>query len=265
MRRPVNKKTVAVRVMLALLLGPIAVFMLYVWAVQAWIAYRPVPPAPRFTPEYSIADAGDAELGYIDIFANPLDQYDARLTDAGTVIHLNELAWGKEKALRKTVFLRVQKQLTPGSDYPPTVTAVNGENVLLRDSETQLWRDGKCVVTITPSVRGYLWKIEHHGFYGLNAHDTAIGNARIATGYATSGGMSNPHGRDFPLLWHGNAQLPEDLNSRIIHTSGWYLDRAVDINSQGQILCVGRRADDREAEQYNSHEERYVILSPLTR
>lgn len=200
MRVPANKKTVAVRVMLALFLGPVALFILCFWAAWAWIAYQPVPPAPRFTPGYSITDAGAVGLHYIDPYHNPLDQYDARLTDAGTIIHLDELAWGKDKAARKAVFLRIQKQLIPGRDYPPAVTAVNDKNVLLRDNETQLWRDGKRVVTAPRSVRGYPWKIEHYGFYGLNAHNTAIGNARIATAYATSGGTSSPHGRYFPLL-----------------------------------------------------------------
>ena len=149
--------------------------------------------------------------------------------------------------------------------------SANRHALIYRDDGSTLWtwEDGRFIDAIPGTesgydkVRGYSWPIYFVRFHEINAQNVVIGNGRIATAPASSGGTSDPHGRYMPLIWRPGYRRPEDLNSRIDPASGWYLDQAVDINGSGQILCVGRRTDMKGAEGYDQADARWVVLTPL--
>ena len=240
--------------------------------VLAWIEYRPLPPVPQYGIDYSVTDAGelsDEYLGhYFASHYSPAELgYETRLMYTGEVIHLDEAAEARDEANRKDMIAAEARRLGfTQKDYSDHVDAVASHGqALVRTWETwTLFHMGKPVARIPKGIRSYSWEPHAviYGFHVLNAHDEAIGNGRIATAYASSGGTSNPHGRWLPLIWHGDTGQPEDLNSHVSAQDGWYLDRAVDINGSGQILCIARQTDARGAEDYHLEGSHWVVLTP---
>ena len=262
-RFTVTPKKIWQLVVIMLLLPPVA-FVLWVMAALAWIQYRPLPPVPRYGIDYSVKDAGGVGGGYLGYYYPDSFSLGARLTAAGMVAHLNEAAEAQDEAKRKNLNVMEAQRLGLTQRDCVDATVDNG-HALVRTEETwTLFRNGRPAAEILKGVRGYSWKPQARifGFRKLNGRDEAIGNGRIATAYASSGGTSNPHGRWLPLIWHGETRQPEDLNSHIGAQSGWYLDRAVDINGSGQILCIARQTDARGAEDYHLEGSHWVVLTP---
>lgn len=126
-------------------------------------------------------------------------------------------------------------------------------------------KDGKFAAMQPTGIRGYDWKrFCYNDLFKVNAQGCAIGNQRIATACASSGGTSEPHGRDFPILWRGDRRPSEDLNNLVAKGDGWYLTHAFDINDRGQILCLGYRTDEKTIE-HRLGSPRTVVLTPLAR
>lgn len=268
--KKITVKTILGSVFLALTL-PCGLLVLCFMAELAWIAYRPLPPIPRYGIHYTVAEAGKVGPRYLDFYTRDPLSYGARLTETGKVVQLAEAAQAKDADRRKAANAEAARRLgLTAADYV-TALASNGNALVVKadpvkDNTLQIWHQGKFAASMPRNVRGYSWKPHPMllGFYRLNAHDEAIGNGQIATGYASSGGLSNPHGRWMPLVWHGNNGPSEDLNGSIDSGNGWYLDRAVDINNRGQILCIGRRTDLKGAEDYAQEDLCWVILTPNT-
>ncbi|MBW3638210.1 MAG: hypothetical protein KY445_17335 [Armatimonadetes bacterium] len=107
------------------------------------------------------------------------------------------------------------------------------------------------------------WPIYDFRFEFFGKNGEFVGNGRIATAPASSGGASEPHGRHFPLLWDGKSEMTRDLNEFVDPKSGFYLHRALAVNGQGQILCLGQKTDARGAETPDWSQLRRLILTPL--
>jgi len=119
----------------------------------------------------------------------------------------------------------------------------------------------KSTISTTPS--GYpKWKNWCLiNFHKLTKKEEIIGNVTVATGCASSGGASEPHGRKLPLLWRKG--VTNDINSLIDPKIGWYLLEAIDINDKSQILCLAIKGNAIDAEKYNDTMLRFVVLTPL--
>jgi hypothetical protein len=257
--------------------GFFACVMLYVWACLAWIAFRPLPHIPHYGVQYSLKDAGPIGGQYLDFYGRtPLD-WGYRLSPAGAVVQLNAEQEASDKARRDNAALRLARKLhlaanpDPYDDAYPVDAISSNDNALIFQGDTLwLWQNGRFVEALPQlengfynKARGYSWPIFDERYYKINAHNVVIGDGRIATAPATSGGTSDPHGRFMPLVWRPGYKRPEDLNSRIDPASGWYLDQAVDINGHGQILCVARRTDEDGAEHYQQTQAHWVVLTPV--
>lgn len=186
----------------------------------------------------------------------------------GHIVQLSEDAQSKDEQARKAINADKARRLgIVQGKYGSGVLAVarNG-NALVKDGfDVQFWKDGKLSATIPQGARGYSWKMFcDREFHKLNGRDEVIGNISVATGCASSGGMSNPHSRYMPLLWRRHNGLPEDLNSHIDKASGWYLTKAIDINERGQILCLALQTDAKQAEAFNNIKNwQWIVLTPL--
>jgi hypothetical protein len=254
-----------------------ACVMLYVWACLAWIAFRPLPHIPHYGVQYSLKDAGPIGSQYLDFYgSNPLD-CGWRLTSSGAVVQLNAEQESSVKARRANAALRLAQKLHFAANpdpydhaYPVAAISSNDHALIFQGDTLWLWQNGRFVEALPRPVnsfynkaRGYSWPIFDERFFKINAHNVVIGNGRIATAPASSGGFSSPHGRFMPLVWRPGYKRPEDLNSRIDPASGWYLDQAVDINGHKQILCVARRTDEDGAENYQQTQAHWVVLTPV--
>ncbi len=239
-------------------------FFLYIVAALAWIAYRPLPPIPNYGVRYTITEAGSIGSVCPNFHARDSSDFGVRLTATGQVVHPDEAALDQDKAERQDeVKAQTEAFNLPPGEYVSAV-ADSGDSVVVTDQGWQLWRQGRPKTSLRHSIRGYDWKPRPLilGFYRMNARDEVIGNGRIATAYASSGGLSDPHGRWLPLIWRGTGEESEDLNGCLDRASGWYVDRAVDINASGQILCLGRRTDLKGAESYPMEGACWLILTP---
>ena len=265
MRGALTPKKIAKTALSLLLLLPVG-FVLWIWAELAWIQFRPLPPIPHYGSDYSVADmgsVGDKPINFHD--RDPL-HFGTRLTGSGQVVALDDAAEAQDEAGRKDLLAAEARKLGPvRAGYSGSFGAVAGDgDALLRsDRGWQLCRSSGPTLQVSEGVRGYDWKPHPLilNFHVLTTQDQAIGNGRIATAYATSGGTSSPHGRWLPLIWQGGGQ-PEDLNGHVDAGSRWYLDQAVDLNARGQILCIARKTDARGAEDYHMENARWVVLTP---
>ena len=246
---------------------PVA-FFLYIWAALAWIAYWPLPPVPSSQIEYSIADAGTDEMLQRGLYNNAKFKYlDRSLAANGEVLKFDDATREADEAQRKIINdnFAARIGLQQGS-YRNQILFATSDNqaLVVKDDSLQVWKNGAFIATKQKGVQGYSWEIYDAKFHKLNARSEAIGNARLSTGYASSGGFSSPHGRIMALLWRGvdNTQS-QDLNSLIDPQSNWYLDCAIDINDNGQILCIARQTDAEGAEDYKNNDSHFVVLTPL--
>ncbi len=245
---------------LLLLMSPLFVF----WAGLAWIQYRPLPAIPRDVPRYSLGHRGTAGNDYIGPGSLDIRRTGWRLPENGAPLRLDEKALAAEGAKHKTEAARAAERLNLSPDEGEVVSvAANGSALVNRHHEFQLHRADK-TLTARRTIRGYTWKPRLNLFI-VNSRGEVLGNGQIATAFASSGGMSNPHGRYLPVLWRGGQAEPEDLNSLIDPAAGWYLYLALDINERGQILCLARQTDLKGAEQFFDGENQLVVLTPIPR
>ncbi len=243
-------------------------FFFYIWAALAWIAYWPLPPVPSGQIEYSIADAGTDEILQTGLYGNGKFKYlDRSLSANGEVLKFDDATREADEAQRKIINDNFATHIGFQQDgYRNQVLFVttDGQALVLKDNLLQIWKNGAFIATKQKGVQGYSWEIYDAKFHKLNARGEAIGNGRLSTGYASSGGFSDPHERAMALLWRGtdNTQ-PQDLNSLIDPQSNWYLDCAIDINDNGQILCIARQTNAKSAEDYKHNNSHFVVLTPL--
>ncbi len=263
----------SVRRALKFVLGVVALVfvspLLYFLGVLAWIAYRPLPHIPRYHPKFTVTDSGLANLRYAySPFTDDPLKYGWRLTDGGQIVHLTETATAHEEAIRKSAEAKAEQQMglmhysrhATIAALAPNGDALVNDNSL--DQSYHLWHKSKLVTAMPLGVQGYTWQIWDKCFFKMTQQDITIGNGRIATAYASSGGTSNPHGRWMALIWRDVSQKPCDLNSLISMSDHWYLDQTVDINGRGQILCLGRLTNERGAEKFDRENMHWLILTP---
>ena len=254
----------------SVLLLPIA-FVLYIWAALAYIAYWPIPPVPVISTEYSIQDIGKVPEGITPRYYGTNPYFYgfnfANQSQLSTDGYYDTLFLDKCAAANKAFALQYgisHNEYSPGRLQYGVVDFNLQNHALMTDRNWhwQLWRDGKAT-TVSKGVSGYSWKADAVRFHKMNNKDEVIGNAFMGTGTASSGGFSSPHGRNIGLLWHGDSAQPQDLNSLIDDQSGWYLHQSLDINDNGQILCIAHQAGTRNPEDYKINELRFVVLTPL--
>lgn len=251
----------------SVLLLPMA-FVFYIWAALAYIAYWSIPPVPSGQIEYSIADAGTDEILQMGLYSNGKFKYlDRGLAANGEVLRFDDAIREADEAQRKIINDNFSKSIgfqQDGYRNQLLFVTANGQALAMKDDSLQIWKNGAPIATKQKGVQGYSWEIYDAKFHKLNARGEAIGNGRLSTGYASSGGFSDPHGRIMALLWRGadNTQS-QDLNSLIDPQSNWYLDCAIDINDNGQILCIARQTDAKGAEDYHNNNSHFVVLTPL--
>lgn len=227
-------------------------FILMFWAALAWIAYQPLPPLPPSNPRYTITDLGVFPNTYHSLW-----QASWRLTKAGGV---------KEKEATKEDMRRFHITLTApnGSVLEKGGYQKRSEEEYQRKKGKYIFRPARGPEQLFPlyRVEGYQWSpFCDFDFVSLNNSGEAVGATWMATGCATSGGTSSPHGRHFPLYWRPGLAKAIDLNTQIDPKSGWYLFTAYEINDQGQILCRGAKTDARGAENWQG-ESRFLLLTP---
>jgi hypothetical protein len=243
---------------LLLLMSP----LLFFWTGLAWIEYRPLPPVPRDIPRYSLKPRGTAGTDYIAPFSLDIRKAGWRLDQDGSVRRLDEKALAAEAAEHKAKNARAAKRLKLDRRGGEAIlVASNGDALVNWYHDVRLHHGGK-TITARRMIRGYTWK-PRLNFFAVNSRREVLGNGQIATAFASSGGMSNPHGRYLPFVWRGGKTEPEDLNALIDPASGWYLFLAIDINDRGQILCLARQTDLRGAEEFLDGENQLVVLTPL--
>lgn len=244
------------------------------------IKYGPVPPVPQIKIEYSIEDRMSA-TNYADLHSywdsNPLCAGQV-LTNDGKIVQqekaTQEVATQncKQRKLVNQQFAKKHHIVSnnPKSKFPDfSVIAFNKRNHALvqdfRPTQTRwkLWSSRNKLKTVVEIPSSYPkwrnWCFQE--FHQLNIKDEVIGNVWLSTGCASSGGLSEPHGRLLPLLWRGTQT--QDINSLIDPKSGWYLLKAIDINDQSQILCLAIKGNAVDAEKYNDIAVRFVVLTPL--
>jgi len=253
----------AVGIVIGLAFGAVVLFYN---ACALWIAFEPVPKAPRFSPAYTVVDAGLLGVNYID--RRSLTAFDRgwSLLESGRVVCLDAERLKAVTAARQSEAARWHDRHPlrpkPGSSEEDVV-AVSGEEALLyQDGDFRVQHAEQRIASMDRRVQGYTWSIYDRRFARINRQDTVIGNGRIATAVASSGGASSPHGRIMPLIWRRDWRHTEDLNSRIPADSGWYLFLALDLNERGQILCVARHTDEADAERGIGSDARLVVLTP---
>ncbi len=244
---------------LLILLAPLFCY----WAIFLRIKYRLLPPVPRYTARYSVRDVGAASTDWTAFYEWNGEHYSWRLNNQGQVF-FDEPQGKQREALQKALFLRRARDLGLGNSQ--WVRAVNGRfSVVMEPTGIELWQ-GSGVRTRTGwKMKAYpKWPVYDMKMPFLFADGTAVGNGRIATAPASSGGMVEPHGRAFPLWWNGKSSDGAlDLNGLIAPQSGWYLQRALAVNARGQTLCLGHHSNAQGAEKPDWKTLRRLLLTPV--
>ncbi len=242
-----------------------------------WIRYQPLPPLPLRNVAYTVTDTGKTVPGVFwfktrDARESHSGGYDSaktyyRLSADGAVKVLTEGDGVSDLARREEARRVAAKRLgiEHGEHSDRVIDMARNGSVFARNGrDSRVYRGNKPGPSLPGKVRGYRW--DHHcgtAFFAVNGRGEVIGNERIATACASSGGTSEPHGRDLPLLWRSDNRLPEDMNTLIPPADGWYLYHALDLNERGQVLCLAAKRRLRDAE---THPKMYrlVVLTPIT-
>ena len=227
-------------------------FILMFWAALAWIAYKPLPPLPPANPRYIIKD-----LGMIPKSSVNRSSVIWRLTKEGTVKEEE----ATEQDMRR---YHVTLKATNGTVLEKGGYQKRSDEEYQRSKGKYIFRPAGGPEQLFPlyQVEGYQWSpFCDFDFVRLNNAGEAVGATWMATGCASSGGTSSPHGRHFPLYWKPGLAKAIDLNTQIDPKSGWYLFTTYDINDQGQILCMGAKTEIRGAEHWQG-ERRFLLLAP---
>lgn len=227
-------------------------FILMFWAALAWIAYKPLPPVPPASSRYTITDSGVFPNTYHSLW-----QARWRLTKEGGVKEEE----ATEQDMRRS---HITLKATNGSVLEKGSYRKRSDEEYQRTKGKYIFRPSSGPEQLFPlyQVEGYQWSpFCDFDFICLNNAGEAVGQTWMATGCASSGGTSSPHGRFFPLYWRPGLAKAIDLNTQIDPKSGWYLFTAYDINDQGQILCSGAKTDARGAEHLQG-ERHFLLLTP---
>ena len=216
-------------------------FILLIWAGLAWIAYKPLPPLPPTQATYEVSvltlvpERSGESWGVV-----------FELTDSGKIVEKilpKDRSWSRYK----------MPKMPKGNHFERN----------RRTIQVSISKTGKSYQIPLFQVDGYKWAPYcDFDFVSMNESGRLIGSTVMATGCASSGGTSSPHGRRFPIFWEPSLAKSIDLNIRIDSKSGWYLFYAWDINEAGQILCTAAKTDIRGAEDWRG-ERRFVLLTPI--
>lgn len=224
------------------------------------IKYLPLPPIERGAVRYEVRDVG-TNSNELTAFYDYEGRYSWQLTDDSQIIFDDANGPQKEKIWKQARSERATK-LGLSAYY---ITAIKGTKTLTKQrNQLELWQNQKLQASCRARIEAYpKWPVYDAELSFFGANSDIIGNGRIATAPASSGGASSPHGRLFPIIWNGKGQYLRDLNSAIDAKNGWYLHRAVAVNKRGQILCLGEKTDALGAEKFNTAQFRQLILTPL--
>ncbi|HEX9997846.1 MAG TPA: hypothetical protein VGB45_11925 [Abditibacterium sp.] len=242
---------------LLLCLSPV----LFIWAALLNIKYRPLPPIPRHSIRYYIRDSGASKDDWRAFYSWNDSRFEWQLSDVGKVIFDDPRAAQRNKRWKSDRAARAKK-LGLRDDY--LVRAIRGSKTLVsRGNSAELWDSKTVQASCKNRVADYAkWPIYNFELQFFGAGNEIIGSGRIATAGASSGGTSEPHGRQFPILWDGKSSFVRDLNSEIDPKTGWILFRALAVNARGQILCLGQKTDAKGAEKPDWKQLRRLILTP---
>jgi hypothetical protein len=227
-------------------------FILMFWAALTWIACKPLPPLPPANPRYTIKELGVIPESFVNRWSVTW-----RLTKEGTVKEEE----ATEQDMRRS---HVTLKATNGSVLEKGGYRKPSDKDYQRSKGKYIFRSAIGAEQLFPArqVEGYQWSpFCDFDFLRLNNAGEAVGATWMATGCASSGGTSSPHGRHLPLYWKPGLAKAIDLNTQIDPKNGWYLFTAYDINDQGQILCIGAKTEIRGAEHWQG-ERRFILLSP---
>lgn len=228
----------------------------YIWLR---IKYLPLPPIPRDKVSYTIRDAG-TNGEELTAFYDYEGKNSWRLTDDGKVVFNAQNGSQEKKVWKQTRDQRAQNLGLSAYD----VTGIESNKTLVRGrNQLELWEERIKKASCSARIAAYpKWPVYDAELLFFGANSDIIGNGRIATAPASSGGASDSHGRIFPIIWDGKSPLLRDLNSTIDAKSGWYLYRALDVNERGQILCIGEKTDALGAEKSDYTKFRQLVLTP---
>jgi len=226
------------------------------------IKHDPVPPIPTRAARYTVFDLGAAPRFYWGSSGTYLIAQPHRLSESGRVVTLSRSqvkdAVARSEAVSKS--LSRKWRLAPGrpvqaASSTSTWALARGD----RADQWKVWHRGRFNRRFDARPLGYTWRNWCFlDFHRINERGQAIGNTWMATGCASSGGASEPHGRTVPLLYEGG--VVRDLNT-LIRPGGWYVSGAIDLNERGQILCLGLRGTALQAESGGANEH-WLLLSP---
>lgn len=235
----------------------------FIGAALLGIKYRPLPPVPRANVRYQIRDAGASKDDWRAFYSWNDARFGWQLDPNGRVIFdapdakKQQNSWKARRAARAT-----QLKLRDRDE----VWAIQGNQTLVQRSDGgELWRGKNRQARCRNRIAAYKkWPVYDFRLEFFGESGEVIGNGRIATAPASSGGASEPHGRQFPLFWDGESDLTHDLNEFVDAKSGFILFRALAVNRRGQILCLGQKTDARGAETPQWPQLRRLILTPRT-
>ncbi len=237
-------------------------FVVLMWVVLYKIKHDPVPPIPARVVRYTVSDIGAAPLFYWGDGGTELIAQPHRLSESGRVVTLSRSQVKDEAERSEAVSKSLSRKwkLAPGRP----VQAMSGASTWAlargdRADQWQVWHRGHFNRRFDARPLGYTWRNWCFlDFHKVNERGQAIGNTLMATGCASSGGASEPHGRTIPLIYENG--MVRDLNT-LIRPGAWYVRGAIDLNERGQILCLGLRGTALRAESF-SGTEHWLLLSP---
>jgi len=256
-------------VLLGIVIPGLLLFILLPTPIPYWFnSFRTLPPLPPRAACYSIRDSGaiSTEDALHELFGRSSWMPNARIDGAGKV----RLTDGNE-----TFFVddktkgRVEKQTGLQDTRDDTCflsASSNGYALIRKGGVERLYKGNVLTGTRQKGVSGYQWNLfREHLLFKVNQRGETIGNALIETALPSCTHPTFGRTRGMPLIWQGGNTSPEDLNTKIAESSGWYLDHVFDINDRGQILCMARRTDVKGAESFGSTPRFHlVILTPLS-